>query len=388
MRRIAAHAALSLVVLGAVGCAAFKPRAVSPGPGATVLAGVPVRSFGVQSCGAGSLSVVLNYHGDPVAFEALEATLPRRANGGVLTLDMVLAARERGFDARLVEGSPELVTAELVAGRPVILMLQVLDGPGGRGDLFHYVVLDGLDQAKGLVRLQWGDERPVWTTFEKLERPWGMTRRATLLIAPGSGEGREATEVRYAVALESAGRTDEAAALYRRLVAQEPGSALLWTNLGNAEARRGRVVDAERAYRRALELAPRDADALNNLAWLLYERGDALVEAEELARRAVAGAGAGADAYLAMDTLGRIQRAAGRCRESLETLLAAERAMPSGATGRDALFLEVGLAERDCGEGAWRERLGRLAQSTTDPGVAGRAREALGEAQAAPVAPP
>ena len=387
MRRIAGLAAVALLLLGATGCAAFKPRAVAPGPGATVLAGGPVRSVGVQSCGAGSLSVVLNYHGDPVAFEELETTLPRRANGGVLTLDMVLAARERGFDARLVEGSPELVTEELVAGRPVILMLQVLDSPGGRGDLFHYVVLDGLDPARGLVRLQWGDERPVWTSFEKLERPWGLTRRATLLIAPGSGdEGREPTEVRYAVGLESAGRTEEAAALYRRLVEQEPESALLWTNLGNAESRRGRVVDAERAYRRALELAPQDADALNNLAWLLYERGDALGEAEELARRAVAGAGA--DAYLALDTLGRIQRAAGRCGEALESLLAADRAMPAEATGRDALALEVGLAERDCGDGGWRERLHRLAESAADPAVASAAREALGEALATPAAPP
>lgn len=385
-RAVARTMLAAALLLAGGGCAVFKPRAQAPGMDAHVLPGVPVRSFGVQSCGAGSLSVVLNYHGHPVSFEELETTLPRRRNGGVLTLDMLLAARERGFDARLVEGTPALVTEELAAGRPVILMLQVLDAPGDRGDLFHYVVLDGLDRERGVVRLQWGDRRPVWTTFEKIDRPWRLTRRATLLIAPGGERRRDAaTPVRYAAALESAGRTEEAAALYRRLVEEDPEAPLVWTNLGNAEAALGRVAEAERAYRRALELAPDDPDALNNLAWLLLQDGARLDEAEALARRAVAGAGG--DAWLALDTLGRIQRAAGRCAQAVESLRAAERSMPDGADGGDSLALELGLAERDCGEAGWRERLRRLAEGALDGEVAARARAALAET-ATPPAPP
>ena len=48
-------------------------------------------------------------------------------------------------------------------------------------------------------------------------------------------------------------------------------SALAWTNLGNAETALGRRPAAEEAFRKALELDPDSADALNNLAWLLFE---------------------------------------------------------------------------------------------------------------------
>ncbi len=120
--------------------------------------------------------------------------------------------------------------------------------------------------------------------------------------------------LRYAVALEAAGRTDEAVELYRKLLAETPDAPLVWTNLGNAEAGRRQWALAEAAYRQALALDPASADALNNLAWLLAEHGDRPAEAEELARRAAAAAGT--DRHLPLDTLARILGAQGRCAEA------------------------------------------------------------------------
>ncbi|HWN41095.1 MAG TPA: tetratricopeptide repeat protein [Thermoanaerobaculia bacterium] len=330
--------------LAAGGCAAFSFRTPEPGPQARVLTGVPVRNFGLKSCGPGSLSAVLSYHGQPVSLEELDAVLPKGRNEGVVTLDMVLEARRRGYDARLVEGTPELVERELREGRPVILMLKVLDSLGQGRDLFHYIVVDGIEPAKGLVRVQLGDEKLRWTTFKRLDRRWRATRRAALLIAPGGAPGGPGTQtatrntLRYSVSLEEAGRAAEAVPLYRDLLEDDPGSALLWTNLGNAEAGRGEAALAEAAYRRALELESAHADALNNLAWLLLEQGDRLAEAEELARRAVASGGP--DPHLALDTLGRVLRARGRCQEAIEVFTQALAAAPAAA----------GLALPDCPE--------------------------------------
>jgi Flp pilus assembly protein TadD len=343
--------ALALV---AGGCAPYALRLPGPDPGpqAHVLTGVPVRSFGIQSCGAGSLSAVLSYHGQPVTLEELDAVLPKGRNEGVLTLDLVLEARRRGYDARLVEGTPELVERELLEGRPVILMLKVLNAPGEVRDLFHYIVADGIEPSKGLVRVQLGDEKLRWTTFERLDRAWQATKRTALLIAPGGAPGGPGTQtaarnaLRYSVALENAGRAGEAVPLYRSLLEDDPGSALLWTNLGNAEASRGEAALAEAAYRRALGLDPAHADALNNLAWLLLEQRYRLAEAEELARRAVASGGP--DPYLALDTLGRVLRARGRCQEAVEVFTRALAAAPAAADGREWLTLETGLALRDC----------------------------------------
>ncbi|RPH55438.1 tetratricopeptide repeat protein, partial [bacterium] len=230
----AGWAALLLpVALTAGGCAAYTPlRTLEPGPGARVITGVPVPSFGIQSCGAGSLSAILNYHGEPVTLEELETALPKGRNDGVLSLDLVLEARRRGYDAQMIEGSPELVERELLEGRPVILMIEVLNAPGERRDLFHYLVADGVEPSKGMVRVHLGDGKPRWTTFERLDKAWRATRRTTLLIAPGRPGARTASQnvLRYAVALEAAGRVDEAVALYRDLLEDDPGSPLLWTN--------------------------------------------------------------------------------------------------------------------------------------------------------------
>ena len=363
--------------LAAGGCAAYTLRTPDPGPQARVLTGVPVQSFGLKSCGAGSLSAVLSYHGEPVTLQELDTLLPKGRHEGVLTLDLVLEARRRGYEARLVEGTPELVEREILEGRPVILMLQVLDAPGQRRDLFHYIVIDGIEPAKGLVRVQFGDEKLRWTTFERLDRRWRATRRTALLIAPGGPGTQMATQntLRYSVALEDAGRAGEAVPLYRGLLENDPGSALLWTNLGNAEAGRGEAALAEAAYRRALELDPAHADALNNLAWLLLEQGDRLAEAEEVARRAVATGGP--DPYLALDTLGRVLRARGRCQEAIEVFTQALAAAPATADGREWLTLGTGLALRDCSDPAWRRTLEELTAAAKDPEVIEQAREAL-----------
>lgn len=368
--------------LAAGGCAASTLGTPAPGPHARVLTGVPLHSFGLQSCGAGSLSAVLGYHGEPVTLEELDAVLPKGRNDGVLTLDLLLEARRRGYDARLVEGMPELVGRELQEGRPVILMLQVLDAPGQRRDYYHYVVVDGVEPPKGLVRVHFGDGKARWTTFERLDRAWRATRRTTLLIAPGGPGQRTAAQnaLRYAVALEAAGRAAEAAALYRSLLEDDPGSALLWTNLGNVEAGAGEAAAAEAAYRRALELDPANADALNNLAWLLLGQRERLAEAEELARRAVAAGGP--DPHLALDTLGRVLRARGRCTEAVEVLSGALATAPSATAGREWLTLGLGLALRDCGDPAWHRTLEELTAAAGDPEALAQAQEALAEDRA------
>jgi Flp pilus assembly protein TadD len=186
--------------------------------------------------------------------------------------------------------------------------------------------------------------------------------------------------LRYAVALEAAGRAGEAVPLYRALLEGDPGSALLWTNLGNAEASRGEPALAEAAYRRALELGPANADVLNNLAWLLLGQSERLAEAEELARRAVAAGGP--DPHLALDTLGRALRARGLCQEAIEVFTEALAAAPAATAGRQWLTLGMGLARRDCSDPAWRQTLEELSAAAEDPEVLARVREALAEDRA------
>jgi tetratricopeptide (TPR) repeat protein len=309
----AATSRAALAVLGllvGLGCATRPPRSRAPSPDASVLEHVPVREFEDDNCGPGSLSIVLNALGDRVSEAELVAAIARAPGGGVLSVDLLLAARQRGFSASLVRGNEAMVRQEIAEGRPVILLLRLLDAPGRGKDIYHYVVVDGVDPRRDLLRFQFGDGKVRWTTLEPLEGAWKGAGYALLTVHP-RGDG---TDLREAVELERAEELDEAAERYRLILERRPDSVRAWVNLGNVRSQQGRTSEAERAYRRALDLAPDDVDAQNNLAWLLMENGADLDEAEALARRAAAQSGP--DRSLALDTLGRILSARGRCDEA------------------------------------------------------------------------
>lgn len=338
-RRGAGLAALVLTTVH--GCASLAPRTRTPGPEARVVEGAALAVFDADRCGPGSLSLVLGALGEAVSPQAMAAALPDVPGRGVLSVDMLIAARARGFDAALLEGTPEAVRGELVEGRPAILMLRLLDAPGARRDIYHYVVVDGFDPPRGLFRVQFGDGKARWTRLESLEASWKPAGHALLVVRP-----RAATDAALAraLALEGEGRAQEAAALYRQVLLVRPDSVRAWVDLGNTEADQGQRAAAEAAYRRALEVARDDQGALNNLAWLLLAEGAQLEEAEELAARAANQPGP--DKPSAQDTLGRILLARGRCAEAARTFREALAAEAVSGTTRASLRDGLQRAER------------------------------------------
>jgi hypothetical protein len=303
-------------------CVYWTPLSRRPSPRANVIENVPLQKWGIETCGAGSLSAVLQHHGDPTTMEQWQAALPK-TRGGVMSIDLVLAARQKGFDAELVTGDPAQVEAEVRDGRPVILMLQVVQYPGKSLDFFHYVVIDGFDPMRNLFRVQFGDGRPRWAPLSRLESAWKKTKHATILIRP---RDPNSDALRAAVRLEEEGKFALAAHAYRELLQHDPNSVVAWTNLGNAELQSGRRPAAEEAFRKAIAIDPDAADALNNLAWLLFE-DKRIDEAEPLARKAVITKAP--DPWLRLDTLARILLARGSCDEAARTFRAAIESVPA-----------------------------------------------------------
>lgn len=311
-----------------------------PSTTAAVIPNVPMQKWDIQSCGAGSLSAVLQHHGDATTMDEWQASLPK-TRGGVMSIDLVLAARKQGFDAELVTGDAALVETEVRNGRPVILMLQVVQYPGKSLDFFHYIVIDGFDPARHLFRTQFGDGKPRWAPLSRMESAWKKTKHATILVRP---RDPNSNALRAAVRLEEEGKYALAAHAYRELLERDPRSVLAWTNLGNAEMRLGRRPAAEEAFRKALALEPDSADTLNNLAWLLYEE-KRIDEAEPLARKAVITKAP--DPWLRLDTLARILAARGACDEAAMTFRQAIAAVPEARAAERASLEEA--AAQHCG---------------------------------------
>lgn len=311
-----------------------------PSTTAQVIENVPMQKWDIMTCGAGSLSAVLQHHGDAKTMDEWQADLPK-TRGGVMSIDLVLAARKQGFDAELVTGDAALVEAEVRQGRPVILMLQVVQYPGRSLDFYHYIVIDGFDPMRNLFRAQFGDGKARWAPMSRMAGAWKKTQYATILVRPRDPNSEA---LRTAVRLEEEGKYSLAAHAYREVLAKDPNSVLAWTNLGNAEMRAGRRPAAEEAFRKALELQPDSADTLNNLAWLLYE-DKRIAEAEPLARKAVITKAP--DPWLRLDTLARILVARGACDEAAMTFRAAIAAVPEARKDERASLEKA--ASQQCG---------------------------------------
>jgi predicted negative regulator of RcsB-dependent stress response len=303
-------------------CVYWTPMSRKVTAEATVIPNVPMQHWDIKSCGAGALSSVLQHYGDATTMDQWQETLPK-TRGGVMSIDLVLAARSKGLDARLVTGDPGMVEAEVRAGHPVILMLQVIQTPGKEYDFFHYVVLDGFDQQPGLFRVQFGDGRARWIPLSRMAKAWKQAGNAAILIRP---KDPLSESLIAAVRLEDEGKYALAADAYREVLDKDPNSILAWTNLGNTEMHEGRRAAAEAAYRKAIAIDPQAADALNNLAWMLFEE-KRMDEAEPLAR--AASATKAPDAWTRLDTLARILAAKGECDEARETFRKAIDAVPA-----------------------------------------------------------
>lgn len=304
---------IAVCCLLSTACISITPRAQTASPTATVVPNMPMQKWGIESCGAGSLASVLQHYGDTTSMQTWDASLPKM-HGGVLTIDMLLAARSRGFDAQLITGDREAITREIRDGHPAILMLKVVDTFGRTFDFFHYIVVDGIDADRGLIRTQFGDGTPRWTSFDRLEKAWAGGSHAAIVIHPGDPL---AATLRAAVALEDKGDYASAVTEYRKLLAAHPDSTLAWTNLGNAEMQLKHEKESEDAFRHALALDANSRDALNNLAWLLLQQ-KRLAEAETLARKAAAQKGP--DSYVVLDTLAHVLAAKGDCDEAEKTM--------------------------------------------------------------------
>jgi tetratricopeptide (TPR) repeat protein len=142
------------------------------------------------------------------------------------------------------------------------------------------------------------------------------------------------------VALCMQGRLEEGVTHLERAVALEPGYRDAWRNLGEASGALGRRGPAARAFRAALQSAPRDPILLKRLAWILATapEDDVRNGAEALSAARLAVEVTGGDA-VALDALAAAQAENNQFADAAATV---ERAIASAkAAGPSELIPEL-----------------------------------------------
>ena len=126
-------------------------------------------------------------------------------------------------------------------------------------------------------------------------------------------------------------RPHDAAAEFQRAAEIDPNNASYWANLGNSRRALGDRAGAEQAYRRALDVDARSADAANGLGVLLVE-AQRPVEAVPYLERAAAAP----DFFEARLNLGIALQQTGQTARAADTYRAVLAAPPRFARERDA----------------------------------------------------
>ncbi|USR91129.1 tetratricopeptide repeat protein [Phormidium yuhuli AB48] len=96
----------------------------------------------------------------------------------------------------------------------------------------------------------------------------------SLLLIPQIGLAQSVDELfERGNAAQSEGRYEDAERTWRRVLEIDPNNVAAYYNLGNALSDQGKLDEAIAAYNRAIQLNPEYANAYNNLGLALYDQG-------------------------------------------------------------------------------------------------------------------
>jgi predicted double-glycine peptidase len=142
-----------------------------------------------EGCGAATLSMVMQYWaGKQGTVKTPESDVARiqqelysKREHGISAEQMGAYLRQHGFQAFAFPGKWSDLEEQIAKGRPLIVALK----PEGQSEL-HYVVVDGVDSARGLVTMNDPAGRKLLNQERtRFEQEWSATHNWTLLAVPG-----------------------------------------------------------------------------------------------------------------------------------------------------------------------------------------------------------
>lgn len=225
-----------------------------------------------NQCGPAALATVLQAQGLPVTPDALsdEVYLPKRR--GSLQIELSAAARSRGMVVYPLPPDFTALLNEIGAGNPVL----VFQNLGLRWfPQWHYAVVVGYDMASHSLILRSGSKRRHRLPFSTFDRTWQRTGRWALVVLPPERVPASATARVYLEAihqLDLSGQNRRALIAYRAAARRWPDEPLALMALANAEYAAGNLAIADENLRELIWRHPDNANAWNNLAYVLAER--------------------------------------------------------------------------------------------------------------------
>ncbi len=226
----------------------------------------------MYQCGPASLAMLLGASEVTIDPDILASQVYLPGRKGSLQLELISTGRQYGRIPYIIDSQLSALISELGAGRPVL----VLQNLGlNIFPVYHYAVVIGALPPDKLV-LRSGTTRRLVVDADHFLASW---RRAGSwgMVVLNPGELPEAPDpVRYLEAVSSfeiSGNIPEAELAYRAACSAWPGNQTARVALGNNYLRQARYQEAALIFRELLAINPNHVAASNNLAEALVKRG-------------------------------------------------------------------------------------------------------------------
>lgn len=268
----------ALLALLALAACSINPRlrvaeALPADRGPVLLGDVPFHPQLEYQCGPAALAGVLGASGVAIPPEALVPQVYLPGREGSLQVELVAAARRAGRIPYVVSPTPEALFAELGAGRPVLVLQNLLTRTVPR---WHYAVLVGAEPATNRVILNSGTERALKVGARKFLRTWDWAGRwGMVALRPGElpAVAAPAAYLTAVADFEAVAGGEAALPAYQAALARWPDDPRPRLALGNHLHGAGDLAAAAAQYREGLVRAPDDPVLANNYASVLAQLG-------------------------------------------------------------------------------------------------------------------
>jgi tetratricopeptide (TPR) repeat protein len=195
----------------------------------------------------------------------------------------------------------DFAAAEVTARRLIALDARALGGPRQLAQIFrdqneHQKIVtllepivtprlkaaDAADLTSETFRGLYFDLAAAYESLRQFDKALGLLRQARTLSPTDP-----LVEIRLARSLEDGGKGDDAIKSLQAAVTKFPKEPMVKLQLASTLERGKKYNDAENVFRQMIAEDPKNADALNSLAYMLAERGQKLDEAIAFVERAL-----------------------------------------------------------------------------------------------------
>jgi len=169
---------LSLAFLSSLLSCAASWNVIEPG-GSRMIEDIPFFPQEIYQCGPSSMAGIMHYWNAKDSPEAIAEEIYSKSAKGTLTMDMVIYAREKGFEVVEYEGSIPDLKENIDLGYPLIILVDYGFWVYQRN---HFMVVIGYNRDGIIVNS--GKEQYKVIPANTLLKTWKKTARWTLLIRP------------------------------------------------------------------------------------------------------------------------------------------------------------------------------------------------------------